>query len=183
MNKNKTLLITIPIMVVLLGVIIYQYVYVKIQNDVASIKESQAIKTETLEKYLTLLSEKPLLEKKLALLKETRKADDSKLTEGETLSLIAASLQDLIKNIVTDRGGTISSERVGKPEDIGKFRIINVSIDTVLPDPGALSDILYSIETRTPYLNIKELDIRVRNFRYPRELIVKLDISAITSMR
>jgi hypothetical protein len=183
MNKNRTLLITIPIMVVLLGVIIHQYVYVKIQNDVTSIKESQAIKTETLEKYLTLLSEKPLLEKKLALLKGTRKADDSKLTEGETLSLIAASLQDLIKNIVTDRGGTISSERVGKPEDLGKFRIINVSIDTVLPDSGALSDVLYSIETRTPYLNLKELDIRVRNFRNPRELIVKLDISAITSVR
>ena len=183
MNKNKTLLFTIPVMILLFGFIMYQYVYIKIQNDTASIKESQAMKTTTLEKYITLISEKPLLEKKLALLKDMRKADNSKLAEGETLSLIAASLQDLIKNIVTERGGTISSERVGKPDDLGNFRVINVSIDTVLPDPGALSDILYSIETRTPYLTVKQLDTRVRNFRDPRELMVKLDISALTSVK
>lgn len=170
-------------MVIFLGLIIYQFIYLKIQTDVASIKEGQAIKTKTLEKYITLISEKPQLEKKLVSLKEARKADDSRLIEGQTLSLAAATLQDMVKDIVTGRGGTISSERVGKPEDLGKFKIISVSIDTILPDSRALSDIFYSIETRTPYLTVKELDIRVRNFRDPRELMVKLDVSALTGGR
>jgi hypothetical protein len=183
MKRNKTLIITIPLMVILLGLILYQYVYVKIQTDVASLKESQAIKTKTLEKYITFIAEKSQLETKLASLKETRKADDPKLIEGQTPSLAAATLQDMVKEIVTGRGGTISSERVGKPEDLGNFKVISVSMDTVLPDSRALSDILYSIETRTPYLAVKELDIRVRNFRDPRELIVKLDVSAITKVR
>ena len=170
-------------MVILLGLIMYKFVYLRVQADVAALKEDQAIKTKTLEKYISLISEKPQLEKNLISLKETRKADDSKLIEGQTLSLAAASLQEMIKDIVTGKGGTISSERVGKPEDLGKFKVISISIDTVLPDSRALSDILYSIETRTPYLFVKELDIRVRNFRDPRELMVKLDVSALTSGR
>jgi hypothetical protein len=170
-------------MVILLGFMFHQYVYTRIKSDITSIKEEQAVKTKTLEKYISLISEKPQLEKTLASLKELRKAEDSKLIEGETLSLTAATLQDMVKDIITSKGGTISSERVGKPADLGKFKIITVSIDTVLPDPAILSEVLYSIETRTPYLVVSEIDSRVRNFRDPRELMVKLDVSALTSSK
>jgi general secretion pathway protein M len=180
-KKSKILIASIPLMFVLLGFLGYQYVYLRIQTDVATIKESQSMKTKTLEKYVTLIAEKPDLEKRLASLKEARKADDTKLVEGKTLSLAAASLQDMVKDIVTRSGGTISSQRVGKPEDLGKFKVITVSIDTVLPDARALRDILYAIETRTPYLTIKDVDIRIRNFKDPREQVVKLDVSAITA--
>jgi len=180
MKRSKTLIVTIPLMVILLGLVIYQSVYVRIQADLSSIKEAQAIKTKTLEKYIGLIAEKPQIEKKLTSLREARTADDSKFITGATLSLAAATLQDMVKDSITRTGGTISSQRVGKPEDFGTFKVINVSIDTVLPDMRALSDILYSIETRTPYLVIKDLDVRVRNYRDPRELIVKLDVSALT---
>ena len=183
MKKNKTLLITIPFMIVLIGLAFYQYVYVRIQADVTSIKEKQAVKTKMLEKYITLISEESQLEETLASLKEVSSAESSKFVEGQTLSLAAATLQDMVKGIITSSGGTISSERVEKPEDLGKFKIITVSIDTVLSDSRALSDILYSIETRTPYLSVKELDSRVRNFRKPKELMVKLSVSALTSSR
>jgi hypothetical protein len=183
MKRNKTLITTIPLMAVLIGLVMYQHVYLRTQTDVTSIREEQAIKTKTLERYITLISEKPQLEKNLASLKEARKADDSKLIEGQTLSLAAATLQDMVKDIITGKGGTISSERVGKPEDLNKFKVISVSIDAVLPDSGALTDVLYSIETRTPFLIVKEIDTRVRNYRNPRELMVKLDISAMTGSR
>jgi len=170
-------------MAILLGLLIYQYGYLRIQSSISSIKDEQAIKTKTLEKYIALIAEKPELEKKLVSLKETKKADASKLIEGQTPSLAAATLQDMVKGFITGRGGTISSERVGKPEDLGKFKVINVSIDAVAPDSRALSDVLYSIETRTPYLIVKELDARVRDYRRPRELMIKLDVSAITGTR
>jgi hypothetical protein len=183
MKKNKTLIITIPLMVILLGLIIYHYVYLRIQTEVTSVKEIQTMKIKTLDKYVNLIAEKSELEKRIASLKEFRKAEDSKLIEGQTLSLAAASLQEMVKETVTRSGGTISSERVGKPEDIGNFKAISVSIDTILPDPRALRDVLYSLETRTPYLTIKDLDIRVRNFRDPKEVVVKLDVTALTSSR
>ncbi len=183
MRKSKILIASIPLMIILIVLVIYRYGYLRIQTEVASIKEEQAMKTRTLEKYINLISEKPSLEARLSSLKETRKAEDSKLIEGQTPSLAAAQLQEIVKGTITERGGTISSERVGKPEDLGKFKVIRVSLDAIIPDSRALSEILYSIETRTPYLVVKELDVRVRNYRDPRELIVKLDVSAITGAR
>lgn len=179
-KKNKTLIISIPLVIILTGLLAYQYGYLRIQSELATIREEQAIKTKTLEKYINLISEKPSLEKKLAALKETRKADDSKLIEGQTPSLAAAQLQEMVKGSITGRGGTISSERVGKPEDLGKFKVTSVSVDASIPDSRVLSEILYSLETRTPLLVIKELDARVKNYRDPRELMVKIDVSALT---
>jgi len=183
MRKSKILIISIPFMIILVVLLTYQYGYLRIQSEITSIKEEKAIKARTLEKYIQLISEKPHLEKSLALLRNERKADDSKLIEGQTLSLAAAQLQEMVKTTITGRGGTISSERVGKPEDLGNFKVISVSVDAVIPDVRALSEIIYSIEARTPYLIVKELDTRVRNYRDPRDLMVKLDVEAITAGR
>lgn len=49
-KKNKTLIVTIPLLFILLGFILYKYVYVGIETKVASIRESQFVKTKTLEK-------------------------------------------------------------------------------------------------------------------------------------
>lgn len=180
MKKNKTLIITMPLMLGLLVFAVYHYGYTRVKSDLDTIKEEQEVGLRILEKSNALISEKPALEKQIAKLKEEQQADKTKLIEGQTLSLSAASLQETIKGIVTGRGGSISSERVGKPEDHGKFKVITVSIDAVLPDTRALEDILFSIESRTPYLVVKELDSRVRNFRDPRDILIKLDVSALT---
>jgi hypothetical protein len=181
MKRSKILVAGIPVMILMVGLTAYQYGYVRVRSDLASMREEEASKMKMLGKYSSLIAEKPKLEKKIGSLKEERKADDSKLIEGQTPSLAAAALQESIKGIITGKGGTISSERVSKPEDYGKFKIISVSIDVVLPDVRALSDVLYSIETRTPYLIVKEVDARVRNLKEPRDLMVKLDVSALTA--
>ncbi len=183
MKKSRLLIFSIPLILILSAIVIYQYGYLTVEEELASVSESAAIKTKTLEKYIQLISEKPDLEKLLASLKEQRKAEDAKLIEGQTLSLAAATMQDTVKGIITSRGGTISSERVGKTEDLEKFKVISVSIDAVVPDTRVLGDILYSLETRTPYLVVKEIDTRVRDFRNPRELIIKLDVIALTAVK
>lgn len=210
MSKSKILLAAVPLIVLLLGGLIYEYGYLRIQEDLAGIQEEQAAKSRTLKKALAIIAEKPELEKRLKALRDLRQADNAKLMGGEMPSLASASLQDTIKGIVTNRGGTVSSARVGKVEDIiyqepgtekatpeirerkapadkkgakpegaGKFKIINVSLDIVVPDPAALRDILYFIETRTPFLVVREVDSRVRNMKEPRELVVRLDVAAL----
>ena len=180
MARSKSFMIAIPLMLILLGVVVYRYGYVRVRAELKTIKEDQSISMKTLGKYITLISEKPELEKRLASLTEKRKTDNAKLIEGQTPSLVAAALQDTVNGIVKGRGGTITSERVGKPEDLGKFKVITVSMDSTFPNVSVLSDILNSIETQTPSLVVKELDVRVRDFRNPKELMVKMDISAIT---
>lgn len=179
MKRNSKLIFLVPLVVLLLGLVAYQYGYLRIEEELSGVLEEEAVKKKTLEKYAALIAEKPQLEAQLISLKEARTAEDSRLISGQTPSLAAATLQETVRGIITSRGGTISSERVGKQEDFGSFKIVSVSLDAVLPDPRALSDILYSIETRTPYLIVKEVDTRVRNFREPKDVMVKIDVSAL----
>lgn len=210
MKKNRLLLIAVPLLVILLGLAIYQYGYLRIQEELALIREEQDSKSKTLGKYLAIIAEKPNLEKKFQTLKERRKTETTKLIEAETFSLAAAGLQEMVKGIITSRGGVISSERMGKEEDMApgppgpakeaaksqkpekgikpkkeksedksRFKFVNVSFDFTAPDTGALRDIIFFVESRVPYLVIKELDCRVRNFKEPRELMVKLDVTAL----
>lgn len=167
-------------MFILVFLLIYQYGYLGIRTETASVKEEQDVKLKLLWKYMALIADKPLIEKQLSSLKAESRAEDSKLIQGQTPSLAAATLQEIITGIIVEKGGTISSQRVSTPEDMGRFKVITVSIDAVLPDTVTLSEVLFSIETRTPYLVVKELDARVRNVRTPKELIAKIDISALT---
>lgn len=179
-NRRKSLTLALPVLVILAGLALYQYGFLQVRSEIASVKETQKAKIASYEKYAAFVAKKPELETKLARLKEARKAEESKLLTGETLSLAAAALQTTVKGMLTARGGTISSERVEKPEDLGKFKVVSVSIDAVMPDARALSDALYAMETQTPSLLVKELDVRVRNFTSPRELMLRLKVSGLT---
>ena len=179
-SKSRLLFFAIPVMLILAVPVAYLYVYQPAKNMMSNMKEEEAMKTKRLEKEISLIAEKPDLEKKLEVLQEERKADDSKIIEAQTVSIAAASLQETIKAIITGRGGSITSERVEKPDTLGNLKVINVSIDAILPDTRVLNDLLYGVETRTPYLIIKEVDTRVRNFRDPKELMVKIRVSALT---
>ena len=180
-RNSRILKIAIPVMIVLAGAAIYEYGYLGVQDEVSAIREAEAVKSRTLEKYVSLIAQRPEFEKKLAQLKEQRKAEDSKIIDAQTPSLAAATLQNAVKALITGKSGTISSERVEKPETLGKFRLISVSIDAVLPDVKSLVDVLYAIETQTPYFAVKEIDARIRNINDPRELTVRLRVSALTS--
>lgn len=179
-NKNRILRIAIPIMIILCGLTIYEYGYRGAQSELRDLKEVFSAKAKVLAKYKALIAQKPGLEEKLIALKEARKAESTKTIEGQTPSIAAAGLQDMVKSLLTARGGTIVSERAERHDEAGKFRVISVTIDMILPDTRALADILYAIETQSPYLVIRELDTRIRTFKDPRELTVKLKISALT---
>jgi hypothetical protein len=208
MKKSRLLRIAVPLALVLLIMVAYKYLYVDVSAEQASLRERQDAKMATLRKYINLIAEKPELEKQLAALKEQAKAQDVKLVSGEPVSLASANLQGLVKGVVSGRGGTVSSERIGKPEDLEKapvsatggtappgkaaagkkaakpvqeprLQVLSVSMDAMIPDTAALNDILYSLETRTPYVVLKELDVRVRNFRDPRDLMVRIDATGL----
>jgi hypothetical protein len=180
MRRSRLLLLAVPVIILLAGLLAIQR-YAAVRQDLAAVKEEEALKERTLRKYITLIAERPGLEKKTAELKDLRKANDTNLMEGQTLAIVAASLQDTVRSIVTSHGGTITSERAGKTEDREPLKVINVTIDTVLPDARALADVLYAVETRTPYLIVRDLDVRVRNMRAPKELSVRLDIAALSA--
>ncbi len=182
-KRNKFLFIAIPIVVLLSVFAFHEYVFLNLRAERNSILEAEKIKMKTLEKYAGMIAQKPQFEKRLSEVKDLRSAQNSKLIEGQTVSLAAANLQSTVRNLITSRGGNISSERVEKPVDIGKFKMIIINVDTVLPDSRALSNILYAIETQTPYLVIRELDSRIVNYSKPKDLLVKFKVSALAATK
>ncbi len=179
-RRRKLFVIGIPAIAILLLLVAYQYGYVPLEQEIGNVTSLRQSKQKTLEKNLALIARKADIETGLTTVKDTRKGDDSKLIEGQTPSVAAATLQSTLKGMVTSRGGTISSERVEKPDTLGKFKIITVTVDAVLPDAKALSDVLFAVETQTPQLVIREMEARVRNYQIPRDLTVRLKVSGLT---
>lgn len=184
MNRNSRMLkIVVPITLILLIAFIYEYGYVRIEEEEATLADTRSVKRKTLEKYVTMISQKPILEKTLSDIREKRKAENNKLFEGQTPALASAALQNTVKTIITERGGTISSERVEKPEDFGRMKVVAVTFDAIMPGARALTDTIYAIETHTQSIIIRELDTRVRNFREPKDMMVRLTVAAMAGGR
>jgi hypothetical protein len=86
---------------------------------------------------------------------------------------------DAVKSAVAGKGGRVMRESIEKQDDLGKFKVISVSVEVFMPDPTGINEIIYNIETRLPYMVIKEIDLRVQSFVAPRELNYKLNVSAL----
>lgn len=179
MKKSRTIIFTLPIAIILAGLVTYQYGFVILKEKIGAVREEKAVKMTTLQKYAKVIAEKEELTGRLTQLKKRSKQFDSRLIVGDTPSLAAATLLGTVKNTITSRGGRISSERVGKTEELGDLTVVNVSIDAIIPDSGILGDILYSIESRTPTIVVEEIEVRVVNIRAPREINMKMSVSAL----
>jgi len=179
-RKSKILILSMPVIIILAGYQIYEYGIVNVNQRIDEIQEQHDTKLKMLEKYTAMIAQKPLLEKQIVELKQTRKNEEAKIIAAPRIAIASANLQNTVKGIITEKGRVINSERVEKTEEGRKFQIISVSIDAIFPDIKALSATLLTIETQTPSLVVKEVDIRVRNYTAPKDLIVKLKVAALT---
>ncbi|MHB8108950.1 MAG: type II secretion system protein GspM [Syntrophorhabdaceae bacterium] len=179
-GKSRLSSAALPVMIILAILVAYQYGYLAVRQEIVTLRERESARLGTLERYMNLIAERPSTEKRVEAMREARTTEASKIIEAQTMSIAAATLQNIVKDSVTGRGGSIASERVEKADDLGKLKVINVSVDVILPDTRALGDVLFTLETHIPYLVVKEVDTRVRNFRDPRELMVKLRVAALT---
>ena len=178
-GKSKLLIISIPVIILLAGFLVYEYFITDVYRQAEEMKDQHDAKMKMLNKYAALLGQKPMLEAQIAELKQTRKNEEAKMMSGQTVAIASANLQNTVKGIITGREGVVNSERVEKMEEMHKFKVISVAVDAVFPDIRALADTLVAIETQTPYLVVREVDVRVRNYNNPRELIVKLKVAAL----
>jgi hypothetical protein len=184
-QKNKLLLLSIPVALVLLGGVIYKYGILRAEAEMQSINEVESMKSAKLEKYVRLIAEKPALERRIAALEEGRKAEETKLIEGQTPALAAAALQNIVKGLIIGAGGTVTSERIDKPEELGvtHLKVIGVIFHATLPDTGALTNMLYSLETGTPCLSVRDFECRIMNSREPKQLSIQMKVSALMAGR
>ncbi len=183
MKRNRLLPFLLPLLILAGVALVYQYGYLQMNEEVASLKQEQDLRQRHLTKQVRMLSEKSSLEAGRAALTERRKAENVKIYEGQTPQIVAAAIQEAVKGIITEKGGTVSSGRQAGVETTGSFTTVTVAVDAILPDVTALSDLLYAVEHHTPALVVRDLDVRVRNLRVPKDLSVKITLAGLTAAR
>ena len=177
--RNSKRMIMFLLLAILAASVLYEYGILGVLERANAIGEQEDMRMKTLGKCAALIAQIPVMEKGLPELEQVRKGEAVKMIPGETLAVASANLQNSIKAIIMARNGVINSDRMERPEKTGPFQIVTTTVDTVFPDIRALSETLAAIETQTPYLVVRELDVRVRNYSDPRDLIVRMKVSAL----
>jgi len=82
------------------------------------------------------------------------------LASGANAAVVAADLQGQVKHIVESKGGEMRSAQNVTAAAADAVEKIELHHDFTLP-LGALTDVLYQVETHTPYLFVDSLEIHV----------------------
>lgn len=83
------------------------------------------------------------------------------LLEGETAPIAAATLQGDLTALAAAMGGELTTVQILDPEQIEPFAEIGVRL-TLAGDTATLRDFLYAVETHTPVLIVRTLDVALR---------------------
>lgn len=122
-------------------------------------REARDQSLRLLSAYKTALAIRPSLETSLSQLQQQGRSA-SGLVEGNSPALAAARLQNDIRTIVESSGGEVRSTQNLPVSNTNSFEKIDIGCDLSVP-MSRLKDIVYQIETHTPYLFIDKVDIRM----------------------
>ena len=126
-------------------------------------------------RYQRLLNELPALEAAVTEL-DRKNPLDPYLLSGKNRALAAASLQRSLQEAAEKHGVTILSLRVRPP--VAEARMERIAVEARLrADIRALRELLYYVETTTPYMFVDNLSIKVRRSRRARNTPTGLEIN------
>jgi general secretion pathway protein M len=122
-----------------------------------------------LQRYQKVAAEKDNLLAKLEQIKAAGKQDE-RFIARDTAALASADLQSMVKEIVSQAGGELTSTQVIPERKEENFTRIAVKI-RVNGSTDVLREVLHSIETAKPMLFVENLNIRP--IRMPRNIAGK----------
>jgi general secretion pathway protein M len=126
-------------------------------------------------RYQRLLNELPALEAAVNEL-DRKNPLDPYLLSGKNRALAAAGLQRRLQEAAEKHGVTILSLRVRPP--LAEARMERIAVEARLrADIRPLRELLYYVETTTPYMFVDNLSIKVRRSRRARSTPTGLEIN------
>jgi general secretion pathway protein M len=112
---------------------------------------------EQLQRYQRLAAEAPQLQKRLQALRDNAPFGDY-LLSGASSALAAAALQQRLQTLVQAQNGRVLSTRVMRPQQDGDFEQVSVNARLQV-DLAGLQGLLQGLETQTPYLYVRNLNV------------------------
>jgi general secretion pathway protein M len=137
--------------------LIYAVAILPVQLHVGALHAEATSLEEALQRYQRIVGQRAELAAQMRQA-TADKPDAASYLEASSDALAAAQLQDLLKQIVLSSGGTLDSVRVLQSTVEGPYRRVSVQllIETRIDGLRAL---LYGVETRIPYLFVKNISV------------------------
>jgi general secretion pathway protein M len=141
----------------------YRLIVAPLQDSYRQLREEVATRSDLLARYQRLANSRAELGRRLETLREDPAAQEGYLV-GDSETLVAAELQNLVRSVVERGGGRLESTQVLSPTTEGAFRRVTLRV-RMSADTDGLFRILYDLETMLPYLFLDGLDIVSRERR------------------
>lgn len=140
------------------------------------VSDKLEIEEQRLDNYLRLIRQKPekdaILER--LILNEEKYTD--MLLKSDKPPVVAARLQNTLKEMAEDEGVNIISEKQLAIEERGPFIEVPIEI-TLRCSITKLTNLIYAIEDYQKFLDISKLNIRVVNIRKPTDVRADIKVS------
>lgn len=117
------------------------------------------IQPQLLEKNLRFLGQKDELMATLEATQNELKAKEPRLLTGDTPSVSASDLQDVIQGLATKEGTQVITTRVLNPETAGSFAKISIQME-IGGQIDQLASLIRGIENSPKLLMIDEINVR-----------------------
>jgi type II secretory pathway component PulM len=158
LSKRERSLVVVTVMIVvivlaryaLIGPFVERWEWVRSQLE---------IQPQLLEKNLRFLGQKEELVAMLEATQSELKARDPKLLTGDTPSVSASDLQDVIQGLATKEGTQVITTRVLNPETAGNFSKISIQME-IGGQIDQLASLIRGIENSPKLLMVDEINVR-----------------------
>jgi hypothetical protein len=142
------------------------YLFTSLNRSTHTINEALDLKQLNLAKYRQKLLEKKVVERELLALRNTMKQAEAALLTGQTPSLAAAEIQEIVTNIANAAGAQIKTIRILQPDQSGKEMYLAIAVEvTINSTMRQLTQLLYKLDSSAKLLRIAKLGIRSRRGR------------------
>lgn len=144
----------------------YRLIIAPLQENYQQLTDEVASNRDMLARYQRLADSREALRQQLQTLRENPAAQAGYLT-GDSETLVAAELQNLVRTTVERGGGRLESTQILPASTEGAFRRVTLRV-RMSSDTDGLFRILYDLESTLPYLFLDGLDIVSRERRSGR---------------
>lgn len=138
-----------------------------LRQSYAEIEDAEQSRQDMLARYERLADSREELRAELARQQEQPSSQEGYLS-GESETLVAAELQNLVRTIVERNGGRLESTQVLPATNEGAFRRVSLRV-RMAADSEQLFHIVYDLESMLPYVFLDSLDIVSRDRRGTRQ--------------
>jgi hypothetical protein len=169
LTKERKMIIAFGAMALLLGAI---YRFYPDLRAMVSASDEMAVKQKQVKTYSGIVAQRQQVEKENASVKRLKNQMETCFLPGDTPSLAAVEIQNILNAIGTANNVKFVTMRVMKPEEDKNSKFVRLPVQFSMNSTIVqLKEILYKIEASPKMLIVKELDAGISKSRDQLEMI------------